>query len=85
MNIRAMISKAAANVTRQPGGLGSGEAELGASTATPVRAYRPVDSGGAQVCSDSRIGHALCRVVGFISLSRRSHSKVSWWKRRIER
>ncbi len=47
------------------GGLGIGGAEQGASHATPVRAFRPVDTGRFQAGQESRLDNDLCRVIGF--------------------
>lgn len=83
--VRDMIRKAATTLKRDPGGLGSGGAEPGASAATPVRAYRPVDIGRLQAGEGTPITDDLCRVVGFISLLKSSNSKAAWWKRQVER
>ena len=80
-----MIHRAAMKLKRNPGGLGSGEAEQGASHATPDRACRPVDTGRFQAGQESTLDNDLCRVIGFISLSRRSYSKGAARKRQVKR
>jgi len=69
-SVREMIREAARNSALAPGGLGSGGAEPGASTATPDRACRPVDTGSAPACRPAGMGCSLCRVIGFIPFSK---------------
>ena len=84
-NLRDMIHKAATILKRDPGGLGSGGAEPGASAATPVRAFRPVDTGGVEAGFKPQMDNDLCRIIGFISLSKGSNSKVGYRKRQVKR
>jgi len=70
MTIKEMIRQSIEDSERWRGGLGSGAAERNASEATPDRANRPVDQTPAEGTQTQRRATALCRVIGFIPLSR---------------
>ena len=60
--------------TGSSGGLGNGEAEESASSTTPDSGHRRVDQADPGSREKMLQDNGICRVVGFIPLSRRSKS-----------
>ena len=75
--IKEMIRRSIEDSERWRGGLGIGETERSASGVTPDSGHRRVDKAEPETCSETWQDGKLCRIVGYIPLSRGSNSRLS--------